>query len=164
LALFAFFYLTFGFGSLILIRDSGVVAQAQAGGWLLFLFGTTWIVDTAAYFCGWKFGRAKLSPAVSPNKTIVGFIGGFAGALLSAGIFNFLFLAEVGFLRLIGPAVVVALFGQLGDLVESIFKREMGKKDSSDLIPGHGGVLDRFDSILFAAPALYLYLKYIFSG
>jgi phosphatidate cytidylyltransferase len=162
LSFFGFFYLTYGFGSLILIRESGVSPSPDAGDWLVFLFGTVWIVDTAAYFCGRKFGKRKLSPLVSPNKTVVGFIGGLLGAVLSAGIFNFLFLTEVGFLHLVGPALAVALFGQLGDLVESIFKREAGKKDSSNLIPGHGGVLDRFDSILFAAPALYLYLKFIY--
>lgn len=160
-AFFGFFYLTFGFGSLLLIRESGVVSEASAGDWLLFLFGTMWIVDTAAYFCGWKFGSTQLSPVVSPNKTVVGFIGGFLGAALSAVLFNFIFLSEVGFVMLLGPAMAIALFGQLGDLVESILKREVGQKDSSNLIPGHGGVLDRFDSILFAGPALYLYLKFI---
>jgi phosphatidate cytidylyltransferase len=161
LVFFGFFYLTFGYGSLILIRESGVVPTAEAGDWLIFLFGTVWIVDTAAYLLGWRFGRAKLSPLVSPNKTVVGFGGGLAGAALAAALFSFLFLSEVGFLPLLAAAVVVAVFGQLGDLVESIFKRESGKKDSSNLIPGHGGALDRFDSILFAAPALYLYLKFI---
>jgi phosphatidate cytidylyltransferase len=161
LAVFGFFYLTFGFGSLILIRESNVVPIEGAGDWLIFLFATVWIVDTAAYFVGWKLGSTKLSPAVSPNKTVIGFIGGFLGAVLSAAIFNFIFLPEAGFIKLVPAALVIALFGQLGDLTESILKRESGKKDSSNLIPGHGGVLDRFDSILFAGPALYLYLKFI---
>lgn len=165
LSLMALLYLTVGFGSLLLIPETGKLNTGDhgAGGeWLVFLFATLWIADTAAYFFGWKFGERKLSSAISPNKTVVGFIGGFIGALLSALLFNFILLAEVGFLRLIAPAVVIALFGQLGDLVESIFKREMGVKDSSGVIPGHGGVLDRFDSLVFAAPALYLYLKWIY--
>jgi phosphatidate cytidylyltransferase len=155
---FGVVYLTVGFTSLILIRSGNVVDPKLAGGWIVFLFATIWIVDTAAYYFGWQFGKTKLSPAISPNKTVVGFVGGFAGAILTAGIFSFIFLSEVGFMRLIIPALVIAFFGQLGDLAESIFKREAGKKDSSNLIPGHGGILDRFDSLVFAAPALYLYL------
>lgn len=161
LSVFAVHYLSFGFGSLILIRESGLVIPELAGAWIIFLFATVWIVDTAAFYVGWQLGSTKLAPVVSPNKTVAGFIGGLAGAALSAGIFHFIFLDQVGFTRLILPGLAIAVFGQLGDLVESIFKREVGKKDSSNLIPGHGGALDRFDSILFAAPALYLYLKFI---
>jgi phosphatidate cytidylyltransferase len=162
MSLLAAVYLTIGFSSLILIRNLSTIQVAIAGSWLIFLLGTLWIADTAAYFFGWKFGRAKLSAAISPNKTVVGFIGGFAGALLTALIFSFVFLSDVGFLRLIAPALVIALFGQLGDLAESVFKREMEVKDSSRIIPGHGGILDRFDSLVFAAPALYLYLRWIY--
>lgn len=161
LTLFGLFYLSVGYGSLVQIRSGRLVEPELAGNWVIFLFATIWIVDTAAYYFGWKFGKTKLSPAISPNKTVVGFVGGFVGAILSAGIFNFLFLSSVGFLHLIVPAIVIAFFGQLGDLVESIFKREAGKKDSSNLIPGHGGVLDRFDSLVFAAPALLLYLRFL---
>jgi len=154
-------YLSLGYNSLILIRNGDLVENHLAGNWIIFLFATIWIADTAAYYFGWRFGRSKLSPLISPNKTVIGFICGFGGALISAAIFNFLFLSEVGFFRLIAPALIIACFGQLGDLVESIFKREMGQKDSSSLIPGHGGALDRFDSLLFAAPALYFYLQFI---
>ena len=155
-------YLTVGFSSLILISKLYMITPKNPGNWLIFLFGTLWIADTAAYFFGWKFGKTKLSPAISPNKTVVGFIGGLGGAILSAAIFNYVFLADVGFVNLILPGLVVAFFGQLGDLAESIFKREMGVKDSSNIIPGHGGILDRFDSLVFAAPVLYLYLKWIY--
>ncbi len=161
LGFFGVLYLSLGFSCLILIRSTDVVVTEQAAGWVTFLFAAIWIIDTAAYYVGVKFGRTKLSPAISPNKTVQGFLGGFLGAILTAGIFHFLFLADVGFPRLILPALVIAFFGQLGDLVESIFKREMGVKDSSNLIPGHGGILDRFDSLVFAAPALYLYLRYL---
>jgi phosphatidate cytidylyltransferase len=154
-------YLATGFTSLILIRSGNVVDARLAAGWITFLFAAIWIIDTAAYFFGWKWGKAKFSPAISPNKTVVGFVGGFAGGILTAGIFSFIFLADVGFLRLVVPALIIAFFGQLGDLVESVFKREVGVKDSSNLIPGHGGILDRFDSLVFAAPALYIYLRLV---
>ena len=136
LSLMALLYLTLGFACMLLIPASGATPGAHyAGGeWLVFLFATLWIADTAAYFFGWKFGKAKLSPAISPNKTVVGFIGGFIGALLTAFLFNFIFLNNVGFVHLIAPSLIIALFGQLGDLAESIFKREMGVKDSSSII------------------------------
>jgi len=159
LAAFAMFYLTVGFTSLILIRSGTVVDPKQGAGWVTFLFVAIWIIDTAAYYFGWQWGKKKLSPAISPNKTVVGFIGGFGGGILTAGMFNFIFLPDVGFIKLIPPALVIAFFGQLGDLVESIFKREASVKDSSNLIPGHGGILDRFDSLVFAAPALLIYLR-----
>jgi phosphatidate cytidylyltransferase len=161
MAAFATVYLTVGFVSLILIRNGSVVLLEQAAGWVTFLFAAIWIIDTAAYYFGWQWGKTKLSPAISPNKTVVGFIGGFIGGILTAGIFNFVFLAEVGFVKLVVPSLVIAFFGQLGDLVESVFKREMGVKDSSNLIPGHGGILDRFDSLVFAAPALLIYLRLV---
>jgi phosphatidate cytidylyltransferase len=159
MAAFAMIYLTVGFTSLILIRNGAVVDPKQAAGWVTFLFASIWIIDTAAYYFGWQWGKNKLSPAISPNKTVVGFIGGFAGGILTAGVFSFIFLPDVGFIKLIAPALVIAFFGQLGDLVESIFKREASVKDSSNLIPGHGGILDRFDSLVFAAPALLIYLR-----
>ncbi len=160
LTLLSLFYLTIGFATMLLIPQITSDVGGSGGGWLVYLFATLWIADTAAYFFGWKFGNAKLSPAISPNKTVVGFIGGLGGAILAAGIFNFIFLKQVGFLNLIAPGLIIAFFGQLGDLAESIFKREMGVKDSSNIIPGHGGILDRFDSLVFAAPLLYLYLKW----
>ena len=153
-------YLSLGLGCLILLRNGNVVAPELAAGWVTFLFAAIWIIDTAAYYVGVKRGRNKLSPAISPNKTVQGFFGGFLGAVLAAGIFSVILLKEVGFVGLILPAMIIAFFGQLGDLVESVFKREMRVKDSSNLIPGHGGILDRFDSLVFAAPALYLYLLY----
>lgn len=161
MAAFAALYLTVGFVSLLLIRNGSVVPLEQAAGWVTYLFAAIWIIDTAAYYFGWQWGKAKLSPAISPNKTIVGFVGGYIGGVLTAGIFSFVFLADVGFSKLIAPALVIAFFGQLGDLVESVFKREMGVKDSSNLIPGHGGILDRFDSLVFAAPALLIYLRLV---
>ena len=112
-------------------------------------------------FFGSRFGKHKLAPTVSPNKTVEGFIGGFVGAYLVAFIFKVFWLTDVPDWHFVAIGALIGLFGQLGDLVESLWKRSLGIKDSSAIIPGHGGVLDRFDSLLFAAPVLYLYLKYV---
>jgi len=131
------------------------------GDWLLFLFGTLWLSDTLAMFVGKAFGRRKLAPTVSPNKTVAGFIGGTLGGLIIGLIMAYWRLSNELLIVLLGAGVLVSIVGQLGDLVESCWKRAISIKDSSAIIPGHGGVLDRFDSLLFASPALYLYLKYI---
>ena len=120
----------------------------------------TWATDTGAFLCGIAFGRHKLIPRISPNKTVEGAIGG----LVAAGLVGW--LAARGLTPFLTPfaAVTVAVFaglmGQLGDLVESMIKRDVGIKDSAELIPGHGGVLDRFDSLLFTVPVLYYYFRF----
>jgi phosphatidate cytidylyltransferase len=129
--------------------------------WLLLLFASLWLGDTAAMFFGKSFGRHKLAPTVSPNKTVEGFLGGLIGYLVAAMIVKIFWLTNVPAYHFIIIALLLGLFGQLGDLVESLWKRSLGIKDSSHIIPGHGGVLDRFDSLLFSAPVLYLYLRYV---
>jgi phosphatidate cytidylyltransferase len=122
--------------------------------WLIFLtaFGT----DVAAYFTGRAFGRHKLCPSISPGKTVEGAVGGFAGSILVCGAFGYLLMPELfAHCLIIGAAGGVA--AQLGDLTASIFKRNLGIKDYGNLIPGHGGILDRFDSVLFTAPFVYYY-------
>ncbi len=131
------------------------------GDWLLLLFGTLWLSDTLAMFIGKAFGKRKLAPTVSPHKTIAGFTGGLLGGIIIALILAFWRLSGQYIPYLLGAAVLVSIVGQLGDLVESCWKRAIGIKDSSAVIPGHGGVLDRFDSLLFASPVLYLYLRFI---
>ncbi|MDR2355116.1 MAG: phosphatidate cytidylyltransferase [Clostridiales Family XIII bacterium] len=122
--------------------------------WLIFLaaFGT----DITAFFTGRLIGRHKLCPAVSPGKTAEGAAGGFLGSILFCGVFGYLLmpalLAHCLILGAIGGVV-----SQLGDLTASVFKRNLGIKDYGDLIPGHGGILDRFDSVLFTAPVIYYY-------
>ena len=129
------------------------------GDCLLFLFGLLWIGDTAAMGIGSWLGRHKLAPTVSPNKTVEGFIGGLLGAVAVGLLMHFWRLPQIGLGHILVIALGCSLFGQLGDLVESMWKRSLGIKDSSRVIPGHGGVLDRFDSLLFAAPFMYFYLR-----
>lgn len=130
---------------------------AQGGDWLLFLFGVLWVGDTAAMGFGKWLGRHKLAPTVSPNKTVEGFVGGIIGALAVGVLMLFWKFQQMEWYHVFGLAVGCSIFGQLGDLVESMWKRSVGIKDSSSIIPGHGGVLDRFDSLLFAAPFMYFY-------
>lgn len=127
------------------------------GDWLLFLFGLLWVGDTAAMGFGKWLGRHRLAPAVSPNKTVEGFIGGLVGALAIGVLMYFWKFREIGISHVLILALGCSVFGQLGDLVESMWKRSLGIKDSSPVIPGHGGILDRFDSLLFAAPFMFLY-------
>ena len=132
----------------------------NTGDWLLFLFGTLWLSDSLAMWIGSAIGKRKLAPTVSPGKTIAGFIGGMTGGIIVAVILGFWRLQNNNIINLIIAGLLVSFVGQLGDLVESCWKRSIGIKDSSSIIPGHGGVLDRFDSLLFASPVLFLYLKY----
>ncbi len=145
-----------------LIRgESGWMVPAPGRWWLFFLLGSLWLGDTAAMFFGSRFGEKKLAPTISPGKTVVGFWGCFFGTVAVAVLFKLLWLKDVSLIHLLVMAIAIGLVGQGGDLVESLWKRARGRKDSSTLIPGHGGVLDRFDSLLFAAPVLYFYLKVI---
>jgi len=120
-----------------------------------------WICDTAAYHTGVALGRHQLFPRVSPNKTWEGAVSGFVFAILSALAARALVLDYLGIGDAIVLGCIVGIFGQTGDLFESALKRDAGVKDSSNLLPGHGGVLDRFDSLLFVAPLAYIYIDYI---
>jgi phosphatidate cytidylyltransferase len=124
--------------------------------WIFLLLLCVWSSDTFAYYIGSNFGKRKLYIEVSPNKTVEGAVGSVIGGVLSAIIFgNFLIKGiDIALFVLIGAVLCAVTI--LGDLVESMFKRDAGIKDSGHIIPGHGGMLDRIDSILFAAPALYL--------
>jgi phosphatidate cytidylyltransferase len=152
---------------LVLLREMpwqvGMPYDAGAS-FVLLAFLLTWGCDTAAFLVGRKFGRRRPFAWISPKKTLEGSIGGFFAAVVLA------FVARVWFapyLR-VGDAfalgILVGLFAQVGDLVESLLKREARAGDSSDLIPGHGGVLDRFDSLYFGAPVVYYYLRSVVFG
>ncbi len=142
---------------IVFLVGSGV-GGFHGGDSLLYLFGLLWVGDTAAMWVGMAIGRHKLAPTVSPNKTVEGLIGGIIGALAVGVLMYFWKFHMLGFGHVVAIAVGCSIFGQLGDLVESMWKRSLGIKDSSALIPGHGGVLDRFDSLLFAAPFMFAYL------
>ena len=116
--------------------------------------------DIFAYFSGKRFGKHKLAPVISPKKTWEGSIGGAAGVLVFAFLFA-LFFPQYSLLIWLGMAVIVIVFGGLGDLVESMLKRSVGAKDSGTILPGHGGVLDRIDAMLFALPFLFAYLHFV---
>jgi phosphatidate cytidylyltransferase len=141
--------------------DLGGVAPHSGGHMVVFVLVVAWIGDTGAYFAGRFLGNKKLYPAVSPKKTWAGAFGGLAGSVAAGlamkAIFpNQLPLSWVDVVLVAGPG---ALLGQMGDLSESLIKRSTGVKDSGGLLPGHGGILDRIDAVLFMAPYLMLYLQ-----
>lgn len=130
--------------------------------WIVFLFLIIWLGDSAAYYGGRKFGRRPLAPEISPGKTIEGALFGLAGSFMGGVIAKLTFLPAVSILHCLLAAVICGIIGQFGDLAESILKRYTGVKDSGRSMPGHGGVLDRIDSLLFAGPAFYLYYRLVF--
>jgi phosphatidate cytidylyltransferase len=131
--------------------------------WTLTLLAVIWTGDTAAFAAGKGFGRTRLAPQLSPNKTNEGAVAGLLiGVLVALLLRRFLF-PDLPLVHLVVASLLMGIFGQLGDLAESMLKRAAGVKESSNLIPGHGGVLDRIDSLLFAFPILYLYLQRIYS-
>ncbi|HBC47204.1 MAG TPA: hypothetical protein DCZ43_09175 [candidate division Zixibacteria bacterium] len=150
-AIYPGFFISF---AILMHRDFAPV------GWvfLLFVFVNTWIADTFAYGFGRWLGKRKLAPTISPKKTWAGFIGSFAGGLITPFL-AIPFLPNWSLAALMMLSLVATLFGQIGDLIESAIKRDCGIKDSSNLIPGHGGVLDRFDSFVIALPAVYFMLR-----
>jgi len=140
--------------------DDALGAQVPLGARLVFLLAAlVWATDTGAYLCGVAFGRRPLAPRISPKKTVEGAVGG----LLAAGLTGWLCTRSlVPFVTPLAGTVlglVAGVAAQLGDLVESMIKRDVGIKDTAPLLPGHGGILDRFDSLLFTAPVLYYYFR-----
>ena len=125
---------------------------------VLLYLATIWIGDSGAYYVGRRFGRHKMSPRVSPNKTKEGLVAGMITAVGAAVILGVLLGIELPRPHLAGVAVIIAVATPIGDLVESQFKRDTRVKDSSGLLPGHGGLLDRTDSLLYAAPPVLAYL------
>ena len=141
-------------------RDFG----PAGGDVIVLLLATAWLSDTGGYFAGKYLGRRKLYPAVSPNKTWAGAIGGVAAAVAGGFVMERWRLQGLSVVDVVVLAGVGSALGQLGDLVESLLKRSRGVKDSGDILPGHGGLLDRVDAVLFIAPWFYLYTVYRISA
>jgi phosphatidate cytidylyltransferase len=125
---------------------------------LLYILFVIWIFDTASYFTGITIGKHHFFPSISPHKTVEGFTGGMISVVLMAIAASF-FTDKEYFPHLLAISLLTAIAGQIGDLSESLIKRNIGVKDSSNVIPGHGGILDRFDSLFFAAPVVYCYIS-----
>ncbi|MFH1940577.1 MAG: phosphatidate cytidylyltransferase [bacterium] len=160
ISFFGVLYLSL-FSSFILIRELPIRMGLpyRFGGWIVILiFSTIWICDTGAYLFGAQFGKHPLFPRVSPQKTWEGaFAGFFTGILASIGL-RYLLVPSFSIVDCVVIGVIVGVFGQISDLIESLYKRDCGVKDSSNILPGHGGFLDRFDSPLLVGPLVYIYL------
>jgi phosphatidate cytidylyltransferase len=128
----------------------------------LLLILTVAVSDTFQYYSGRMFGRRLLAPVVSPKKTVEGAVGGFVGATLSLAVLGHWWLPQMGLPARIMLGLAIAAVGIVGDLFESLLKRSVDMKDASAVIPGHGGVLDRIDALLFAAPVYYVFVRYSF--
>lgn len=168
-SLYGLLYIGGGFLAMLAIRNGtlptlltdhfGGVMLEPARFFLFLLVFSTWASDTFAFAVGKWMGKNKLCPTISPGKTREGAIGGFIGTVVTAVVFSLVFQFSLGHAIVIG--LIIAIMAPLGDLVESVLKRYCQIKDSGNIIPGHGGILDRFDSLLFAAPAVYVYLLLI---
>ena len=142
---------------LILVRYEPFGSQ-----WIFLIMAIVMAGDSGAYYVGSAVGKRKLYPVVSPNKSVEGALGGVAGSVAGALIARATFFPQLTLLDAVATALLLGVLGQLGDLFESLLKRSFGVKDSGSIIPGHGGILDRLDSILFAAPAAFYYARFIF--
>jgi len=157
--IFGFFYIG------VLLANVYLVQSLEYGAFFVwFIFISAWACDTLAYFSGMFFGKRKLAPMLSPKKTIEGAIGGTLGAAIVSGAFGHMISTHVTMdvnLAVIGAilGLVGAIFAQFGDLSASAIKRHLGIKDYGNLIPGHGGILDRFDSVIFTAPLVYFVVQ-----
>ena len=152
-------YLPFLLGHLIPLR---LLPDGQR--WIFMTLIVIMSCDSFAYFIGRKIGKRKLYPAVSPNKSIEGGIGGLVGSVFAVILVKFTFMPFLGILDAIAIGLLLGTMGQLGDLFESLLKRACQVKDSGNIIPGHGGMLDRLDSLLFAFPVVYYVARFGYGG
>lgn len=157
-------YVNLCFGSLLRLRLAGTAGSGSGEALVLLLFMCVWAADIFAYFggrsLGGKFFGRKFFARISPKKTWEGYLVGIAGSVLAAWACS-AFISGCPDGRALPIGLFIGAVGPIGDLMESMFKRDAGVKDSSALIPGHGGVLDRFDTIMFMAPLLYLFVTYV---
>ena len=158
---FGIIYVAITFSFIYLIREKNEYGKYIV--WLIFI--SSWGSDTFAYCIGLLFGKHKFLPILSPNKTVEGLIGGILGAALLGAVYNYFILNRFeddpiySSIRVAVAAAIGALLSVLGDLTASAIKRDYGVKDYGNIIPGHGGILDRFDSVIFTAPALFFVLS-----
>lgn len=153
ITLLGILYIGWMFSFLILIRE-----MTAHGAYLFFLIIAIWACDTTAYLVGTSVGRIKLSPFISPRKTVEGAVSGFVVSVLAASVFSKLIGMSMFHGVVLG--VIIGIVAQVSDLVESLIKRDAGVKDSSNILPGHGGILDRMDSFILAAPIMYYYISW----
>lgn len=149
------FYVGMGFHYFIETRNADAGLE-----YVIFALLIVWTTDSGAYFTGRKIGKTKLWPEISPNKTVEGFVGGIIIAVIFAIGMQLVTPIASSFVLLIIVAIISSIFGQMGDLVESAIKRHYNVKDSGNILPGHGGILDRFDSLLFVLPLLH-FLQFV---
>lgn len=152
--IFAWMYVPYPLSYVLLI---GGLAEARV--WVFFMLFVTMAGDAGAYYSGRSFGSRKLYEQVSPKKTIEGSIGGFLCSVVSGGLYGAFLIQGMSLAKVLLLSVVLSLVGQFGDLFESMIKRMSGRKDSSRLLPGHGGILDRLDSLLFVFPVVWFFVS-----
>ncbi len=140
-------------------KEPAMIMPHPAAKLLTMFFAMVMMTDTGAYYTGRSIGRHKLAPRVSPGKTIEGAVGGFITAIITGPLCRLIFFPEIPLLHAALLGAAIGIIGQIGDLAESMLKRGADVKDSGTLLPGHGGMLDRVDSILFCAPLLYYYAR-----
>lgn len=150
-------YISTPFGLLSQMDSVNFISHFDAN-YALIVMALVWVSDTFAYFGGRTFGKHKLAERISPKKTWEGSIIGFIFTLIAGLAIMFFIYDELSLIHIVAISILIGVFAQIGDLFESHLKRSVQIKDSSQLIPGHGGFLDRFDSLLFAVPAVYIYL------
>ncbi len=156
MTLFGLLYVPFLLAHLSLLRN-----MEHGREWVFMALVVAMVGDSAAYFVGSAIGKRKLYPAISPNKSVEGAIGGLVGSIVGAYIFKIIFLPQVDGWIILFMAACLSVLGQIGDLFESMLKRSFKVKDSGTIIPGHGGILDRLDSLLFVFPATYYFVFFI---
>ena len=161
ITLLAFLYISVFFSFIVLV-DNKVYGNYFV--WLIFI--SSWMCDTCAYYIGRTFGKHKLCPKISPKKTVEGSIGGLLGCTISCGVFGVFAISQgvtVSLIHFIIIGIICGVFSQFGDLAGSSYKRFVGVKDYGHLIPGHGGILDRFESSLFSGFVIFFYLTFLLS-
>ena len=159
--IFCIFYVGGLLSTLIGLRNFDTLHSTY---FTLFMVLSIWICDSAAFYFGSKWGRKKILPSISPKKSWVGCIAGLISSFIVYGTGAYLDFLEISMKEICIFAIITGVFGQMGDFAESLLKRNAGVKDSGTLLLGHGGVLDRFDSLIFASPLTYFYLYFIVAG